>query len=70
MEERQGKEQRYHKRERTGGRGRRSVHGRPGGKDTGRYKGRDTETKEQICKQEQRTDHNNTKISEGEEACM
>lgn len=35
-----------------------------------RYKGRDTETKEEICKQGRRTDQNNTKISEGEEACM
>lgn len=45
------------------------MHG-PGGKDTGRYEGRDAETKEEICKQEQRTDQNNTKISEGEEACV
>lgn len=34
----------------------------------GGTRGGDTETKEEICKQEQRQDQNNTKISEGEEA--
>lgn len=46
------------------------MQGGPKGKDAGRYEGRDTETKEEIYQQEQRTDQNNTNISEGEEACM